>query len=114
MIRLVLILTSVVSLDFAVSFKATESKEVQESTELIFSNDAIAVESGQPVYPKDTKVWISTIENMEEIKLQVNEREAVVKNEKKIDLSKVITLESGTYTLVVNDRQESTFGFTIE
>lgn len=115
MIKFVLILTSVVSLNFAVSFTGTNYQVSQESMELIFSNEAVAVESGQPVYPSNTKVWLSSNDDsIKEITLLVNENEAVIKNEAKIDLSEITTIESGTYTLVVNAGQESTFGFTIQ
>ena len=114
MIKFVLILTSVMSLNFAVSFSEMELRANQETVKLIFSQDVIAVESGQPVYPSNTKVWVSNTENAEEVKLLVNEKEMVIANQKKIDLSKITKIESGTYTLIVKANQENTFGFTIQ
>ena len=102
------------SLNFAVSFSETEFKTNQDTVKLIFSQDIVAVESGQPVYPTNTKVWLSNVENAEEVKLLVNDKEALIANQKKIDLSEITKIESGTYTLIVKANQESTFGFTIQ
>lgn len=115
MIKFVLILTSVVSLNFAVSFNNLDLELSQKSIELIFSEKAVAIESGQPVYPSNTKIWISKNDNsLSEVKLLVNEDEAILTSNEKIDLSNVTDLESGTYTLIVKDVNESTYGFTIQ
>lgn len=110
MIKFVAILLSVVGFNFVVSF--TTSSQPQE-LEVEFSNSAVAIESGQPVFSKGTKVWISNPKK-EEIKLYLNEEEKEI-NEEKIDLSKITSLEEGTYTLVVNtNADEKVFGFTIQ
>jgi hypothetical protein len=115
MIKFVIILTSVVSINFAVSFQNTDLSTSQEDVELIFSEEMIGVESGQPVYPNNTKVWFSNNNiNLDEVTVFVNEDEATIASKEKIDLSKITKLESGTYTLVVNAGQERTFGFTIQ
>lgn len=115
MIKFVLILTSVVSLNFAVSFNEADLEPTQDAFELIFSEKAIAVESGQPVYPSNTKVWVSNNDsNLDAVTVFVNEDEAIIQSKEKVELSKITKLESGTYTLIVKAGQESTFGFTIQ
>ncbi len=112
MIKFVAILLSVVGFNFVVSFTTTENTQPRE-LEVEFSNQAVAIESGQPVFTKGTKVWI-TNPKKEEIKLYLNEEEKEI-SEAKIDLSQITNLEEGTYTLVVNtNSDEKVFGFTIQ
>ncbi|MFK7951537.1 MAG: hypothetical protein AB8B73_01725 [Ekhidna sp.] len=113
MIKFVLILTSVISLNFTTAFTEVESEK--KSVELNFSQAAIAVESGQPVYPSNTKIWItSNNKDLKKIELLINESEITIENQHKIDLSNVAKINSGTYTLIVKAEQETTFGFTIQ
>ncbi|MEO9873122.1 hypothetical protein [Ekhidna sp.] len=109
MIKFVSVLASVVSINFLVAFTTTTSPEV----ELEFSNQAIAIESGQPVFSKDTKVWVSN-PRKEELKLYINEVEKEI-SEGKVDLADITNLNEGTYTLIVNSKtEEKVFGFTIQ
>lgn len=106
MIKFVSILISVLSLNFMVSYTAAQP----EGIGVEFSKKAIGVESGQPVFSKDTKVLISN-PTKDKIKLYLNE------DEKEIDTNKIELneLAEGTYTLVVvSKKEESIFGFTIQ
>ncbi|WP_462248240.1 hypothetical protein [Ekhidna sp.] len=110
MLKFVSILFSVFSLTFIVSY-STVSQPDQVAIE--FSKDAVAVESGQPVYSKGTKVWLSNPQK-EDIKLFLNEEVKEI-NGVLVDLSEITNLEEGTYTLVVNTNSEQkVFGFTIQ
>ncbi len=110
MVKFVAILCSVFSLNFVVSY-STVSQPAEVVIE--FSEKAIAVESGQPVYNKGTKVWVSNPKK-EEIKLFLNEEVKEI-NGIKVDLSEITKLDEGTYTLVINTNSEQkVFGFTIQ
>ncbi|WP_420318281.1 hypothetical protein [Ekhidna sp.] len=113
MIKLVFILISVVSFNFVVSFGTTKAENQPQEVEIKFSDKAVAIESGQPVFAKGTKIWLSNPQK-EEIKLFLNEEERKV-NSKKVELSEIAKLDEGTYTLVVNtSNDEKVFGFTIQ
>lgn len=78
-----------------------------------FSNPAIRIESGQPVFTKDTHVWISN-PKQEVLKLYINEEEKETQ-EAKIELSDLTDLKEGTYTVVLHAKEdEKVFGFTIQ
>lgn len=117
MIKFISILVSAMSLNFMVSYSATEGGQ-PIGVALEFSNNAIGIESGQPVFSTDTKVWISN-PSKEQVKLYLNEMEKEA-NESKIELSEMTEMKEGTYTLIVigkddqDNRTESTFGFTIQ
>ncbi|MEQ9467111.1 MAG: hypothetical protein RLN88_06830 [Ekhidna sp.] len=111
MVKFVAILISVVSFNFYVSITTTDSQP--QEVQIEFSDEAVAIESGQPVFKKGTKVWVSNPQK-EEIKLYLNEAEKEVKDDK-IDLSQITSLKEGTYTLVINtNTEEKVFGFTIQ
>lgn len=113
MIKLVSILISVVSFNFVVSFNTTMAESQPQEVEIQFSDKAVAIESGQPVFTKGTKIWLSNPKK-EEIKVYLNENEKEV-NSEKLDLSEITNLNEGTYTLVVNTvKEEKVFGFTIQ
>ena len=85
--------------------------------ELEFSNDAIAIESGQPVFTKDTKIWLSN-PSESKVKLYINEEEKEI-DDSIVDVSDLTKLEEGTYTLMAvkevdNKKEEIIFGFTIQ
>ena len=117
MIKLISILLSVMSLNFVVSYTAAE-KAQHDDVDLEFSKNAIGIESGQPVFSSDTKVWVSK-SGTEKVKLYINEEEKEI-SENKVELSQLTELKEGTYTLVVvttdesNNTTESVFGFTIQ
>lgn len=78
-----------------------------------FSESAIGIESGQPIFSKGTKVWVSNpTETL--IDLFINDEEKSMK-EKKIEIS---NLTAGTYTIMIvnaNKKDEKrTVGFTIK
>ncbi len=113
MIKFVTILASVVSFNFVVSFTTTSIESQPSEVTIEFSDTAVAIEGGQPVFQKGTKVWVSNPKK-ENIQLHLNEKEKEV-NEEKVDLSKITNLEEGTYTLVVTTEiEEKVFGFTIQ
>jgi methionine-rich copper-binding protein CopC len=103
----------VVSVNFYVSYNTTKAENQPQEVDLEFSDDAVAIESGQPVFTKDTKIWLSN-PLKEEIKLYLNEEEKET-NSEKVELSEITNLSEGTYTLVVNtNTNEKVFGFTIQ
>lgn len=110
MIKFITVLLSVYSFNFLISFNTTSQPS---DVALQFSDKAIAVESGQPVYEMGTKVWISNPQK-KEIKLFLNEEVKEI-NGVKVDLSEITNLKTGTYTVIVNTvSDEKTFGFTIQ
>ncbi|WP_436517221.1 hypothetical protein [Ekhidna sp. To15] len=110
MIKFVSILVSVFSFNFVVSYSTADQPS---DVALEFSDKAVAVESGQPVFTKGTKVWLTNPQK-QEIKLYLNEEVKEI-NGVKVDLSKITNLSEGTYTVVVNTvTEEKIFGFTIQ
>ena len=113
MIKFITILTSVVSFNFVVSFTATSTESQPSEVAIEFSKSAVAIESGQPVFQKGTKVWVSNPQK-ENVQLFLNEEVKEI-SDKKVDLSKITNLKEGTYTLVLNTKkEEKIFGFTIQ
>lgn len=110
MIKFVSILISVFSFNFVVSYSTVDQPS---DVALEFSDNAVAVESGQPVFTKGTKVWLSNPQK-QEIKLFLNEEVKEI-NGVKVDLSQITNLDEGTYTVVINTTtEEKIFGFTIQ
>ena len=112
MIKFVSILISVMSLNFMMSY-TTASTQIDE-VEVAFSNKAIAIESGQPVFTQDTKIMVSYA-GSEKVKIYINDKEQELKDEQ-VEIS---GLEQGTYTLmfVAAEQEENnvrTVGFTIQ
>ncbi|MEP1970793.1 hypothetical protein [Ekhidna sp.] len=104
------ILLSVFSFNFVVSYSSIKQPS---DVAIEFSKKAVSVESGQPVFTKGTKVWLSN-PRKQEIKIYLNEEVKEI-NGVKVDLSKITNLNEGTYTLVVNTKsEEKVFGFTIQ
>lgn len=113
MIKFVLILVSVLCFNFIISYTNVEAEAQPKEVAIAFSDPAIAIESGQPVYAKGTKVWLSNPLN-EDMKLFINEEVKEVKDAK-VDLNEITHLVEGTYTLVVNTQSgEKVYGFTIQ
>lgn len=114
MIKFVSILISVLSLNFMVSYTAAEGTQ-PEGIMVEFSKKAVGIESGQPVFTKDTKVLLSNPAE-EKYTLYINE------NEKEIDKKRleIGNLEKGTYTIMIVSNKKSekdskkTIGFTIQ
>ena len=119
MIKLVLLLTSIVSINFIISFYEllgiTQNGEPQE-IEIIFTKSPIGVESGQPVYPISTKVFVKSSDE-KEFTISVNGGKELKEKASKIELSSFIQPQANTYTVVVFARSENfegqkIFGFT--
>ncbi|MEQ6166560.1 MULTISPECIES: hypothetical protein [unclassified Ekhidna] len=113
MIKFISILVSVVSFNFVVSYSTTKAETQPQEVGIEFSDSAIAIESGQPVFSKGTKIWLSN-PSKENIKLYLNEQEKEI-NSEKVELSEIANLNEGTYTLVLStNSDEKVFGFTIQ
>ncbi len=84
-----------------------------EEVKVEFSKDAIGIESGQPIFSKETIVRVSNPTDTK-INLYINDEEKVMK-EKKIEIT---DLESGTYTIMIVNASKTiekrTVGFTIQ
>jgi len=84
-----------------------------DEVKIEFSEIAIGIESGQPIFSKETKVWVSKPTEVA-INLYINDQEKEM-NEKKIEIG---GLESGTYTIMIVDAKKTqerrTIGFTIQ
>ena len=108
MSKFVVILIGVVSLNFALSFAMIDDHQKTE-VDLSFSEKAVAIESGQPVYKEGTRIWLSNPQK-EEIKIHLNETFKKL-NISQVDLSQITHLKKGTYTLIVDTaKEEKTFG----
>ena len=85
-----------------------------EDVEVEFSEKAIGIESGQPIFSKSTKIWVSN-PTQEDYRMYINEEEKKL-NEEKLEIA---GLTSGTYTLMIlapkdSDEENRTIGFTIQ
>jgi len=112
MIKFVSIVISVMSLNYTASLTPIGTQ--LEDVEVEFSEKAIGIESGQPIFPKNTKIWVSNPKK-EKIKLFINDEEKEVKDEK----VEITGLKEGTYTLMIVASEETsdekkTVGFTIQ
>ena len=99
---------------FSLNFNAADRNNQIEDVEVEFSNKAIGIESGQPIFTKDTKVWVSN-PTEERVKIFINEDEKEM-TDRKVEIS---GLTEGTYTLMIVGTEESygekrTIGFTIQ
>lgn len=78
-----------------------------------FSEKALGIESGQPIYSEKTIVWVSNPTETE-MKIFINEEEKLM-NDKRVEIS---GLDRGTYTLMIinsdDEKEKRTVGFTIQ
>lgn len=119
MIKFVVLLTSVITLNFTMSFGeflGVPQNEKPQEVQLYFSESPIGVESGQPVYPISTKVYVKSIEE-KVFTISVNGSSEFVENGSEVDITRFINPIADTYTVVVDaeDEDSSThkvFGFT--
>ncbi len=119
MIKFVVLLTSAITFNFTLSFGEilglTNENTIQEIN-LSFTEEPIGFESGQPVYPISTKVYVtSSIEK--EFTISVNGGKEFTKNGSEIDISNFIKPHADTYTVLVEAKaNEETahkiFGFS--
>ncbi|MEM6736385.1 MAG: hypothetical protein AAGC64_10145 [Bacteroidota bacterium] len=112
MIKFVSILVTLVLLNFTAPEVINHVRI--DDVKVEFSEKAIGIESGQPIFPRITKVWVSN-PTEEKYKLYFNEEEKELADEK-IEIS---GLDPGTYTLMIlaskNSKEEKrTVGFTIQ
>jgi hypothetical protein len=79
-----------------------------------FSNPALAFESGQPVFSKETSA-ILKIKTATEVKLIINDLVETQVSANEIDLSSLIDFKEGTYTVLIQGQgYDEAFGFTIK
>ena len=93
----------------------TQNEESQE-IEIIFTESPIGVESGQPVYPINTKVFVKSLDE-KEFTISVNGGKELKEKASKVELSNFIQPQANTYTVVVVAKSENfngqkMFGFT--
>ena len=119
MIKFVLLLTSAITFNFAIAFGEMLGivSDSGNDIHLEFSEKPIEFESGQPVYPISTKVFVvNSVEK--ELSISVNGRSEITKVGSKIDISEVLKPHADTYTVEVEtlDRESNSihkiFGFT--
>jgi hypothetical protein len=93
----------------------TTNKNSQE-IELVFSENPIGFESGEPVYPVDTKVFVKSIEE-KEFTISVNGGDVLKAIGSKVEITNYINPQADTYTVVVEAKTEKEvlqkiFGFS--
>jgi len=119
MIKFVVLLTSAITFNFTLSFGemlGLNQTEKPEAIQLFFTESPVAVESGQPVYPLDTQVYVKSTQE-KEFSISVNGSAELKASGLKVDISNFINPMGDTYTVVVEAKdQESSiqkiFGFT--
>lgn len=119
MIKFVVLLTSAITFNFTLTFGEmlgiTASGE-KEEIQLVFSEKPIGFESGQPVYPINTKVFVKC-SGEKELSISVNGGKELKKNTTKVDLSNYLMPHADTYTILVQAKgdkksDQQIFGFT--
>jgi hypothetical protein len=121
MIKFVVILTAAISLNFTLSFSeylGLKSSNKSEEIQIIFSESPIGVESGQPVYPIETKVFIKSNEEKKFI-ISINGNAELNENGSFFEITKFINSQADTYTVVIESMNQNrsthrVFGFTIQ
>lgn len=110
MIQFVLIFTLSI---FGSTTERTKSYETLPSIE--FSKPAADFESGQPVFPKGTKAFIKNLSSISS-RVTINDQVDQVLMTQRVDVSKLVELSEGTYTVIVESSNgvNETFGFTIK
>lgn len=112
MLKFVFILISAGLLELGSPSSNANNTQIDE-VKVEFSESAIGIESGQPIFSKGIKVWVSNPTEVD-FNLYINDEEKVM-NEKKIEIK---DLESGTYTIMIVDARKTeekrTVGFTIQ
>ncbi len=89
------------------------NKSISPSIE--FSKPANEFESGQPVFPKGTKAYLRNLDSQES-RVVINDQVDLVLNSNRVEVSKLVKLSEGTYTVMIEsaDGNKETFGFTIK
>lgn len=80
-----------------------------------FSSPASKFESGQPVFPKGTKAILKNL-TCKESRVVINDKVDQILSTDKIQVSDLVNLSEGTYTVIVEmpNGTKETFGFTIK
>ena len=119
MIKFVVLLTTAITFNFTLSFSdliGLPQKENAQEIQLVFTENQIGVESGQPVYPLNTKVFVKALTEKELI-VSVNGSKELKENGTEVDLSRFISANADTYTVIVeakdgNSDIHKVFGFS--
>ncbi len=92
---------------------ASKNEEVIPCIE--FSKPAAEYESGQPVFPKGTKAILRNLPS-DNSRVMINDKVDRVLTSKRVDVSKLVELAEGTYTVVIetSNGKREIFGFTIK
>lgn len=107
-----------VILIFALAFSGLLTKEEDpiKSKKLPiieFSQTAIDFESGQPVFSTQTSAVLN-VQRHGSVRVIINDAVDTTITKKEIDLSSLVDLSEGTYTiLILGKGYQETFGFTI-
>ncbi|MEP1035283.1 hypothetical protein [Ekhidna sp.] len=98
---------------FGTSFESSKSMSTLPSIE--FSKPILEFESGQPVYPKGTKAFLRNLPS-DKSRVVINDKVDKVLKTRRVEVSKLVELSEGTYTVMIETRNGAieTFGFTIK
>lgn len=119
MIKFVILLTSAITFNFTLSFGEmlgiTNNAE-KEEIQLVFSENPIGFESGEPVYPVNTKVYVKCSKE-KELSISVNGGKELKKSGLKVDISNYLKPHADNYTVIVKvqedeETDQKIFGFT--
>ena len=90
-------------------------KKTTELPSIEFSKPASDFESGQPVFPKGTKAFLRNLPS-DKSRVMINDEVDKVLDAKRVDVSKLVELSEGTYTIVIetSNGKSEFFGFTIK
>lgn len=93
----------------------SETNEVIVLPSIEFSEPASTFESGQPVFPKGTKAVLRNL-TCKESRVVINDKVDQVLSADKIEVSDLVNLSEGTYTVIVEmpNGTKEIFGFTIK
>lgn len=106
----------VIVLALAIYGKAIQdAQNTAAVTSVEFTEKAIDFESGQPVFPKGTSVIVRDLPTSKS-RVVINETVDLIVNENQVDVSSLLDLTEGTYTVMIasENGNDETFGFTIK
>lgn len=92
-----------------------DTRDAINAPSIEFSEPAAEFESGQPVFPKGTKAYLRNLP-AKNSRVIINDQVDKVLDSKLVEVSKLIKLSEGTYTVMIEspDGRKETFGFTIK
>ncbi len=111
MVQFVLIL----ALTFCGIHTSDSSSTTTITPSIEFSKPATEFESGQPVYPKGTEAVLKNL-SAKTARVVINDKVDQVLNSDQVEVSKLVQLSEGTYTVIIESPNgaKNTFGFTIK